>query len=450
MILTIKLPPDVTYLLNKLENAGYEAYVVGGCVRDSIMRRVPHDWDICTSALPSQIFEVFENNVTLPIGVEHGTIAVIQDGVAYEITTYRIDGEYSDNRRPDSVQFTSNLIEDLKRRDFTINAIAYNPNEGIIDPFDGIEDIKNERIDCVGSAEDRFNEDALRILRAIRFCAQLDFVPSSDVMNQITKQKHLLDNISKERIQSELIKIVTSENLCVQMCVYPGIFCQIVPGFKPCIHFDQCNKYHKWDVWTHTFKAVQNAEDKDLITKLAIMFHDIGKPVCYQTDDDGTRHFKGHGKVSADITDAVLRNLKFDNKTRNAVVQLVLHHDSTLVAREKHIRRWINKLGHEQFLRLLDVREADIKAHADEWIDINLYELNQVRQRYEELIKQETCFTLSDLKINGLDLINIGFKEGKDLGRVLNLCLDKVLDGEIENEFASLLKLAESQLKVGS
>lgn len=448
IILKIKIPNDVQFLLDKLENAGYEAYIVGGCVRDSIMNRVPHDWDICTSARPNEIFEVFKDEYCIPTGIEHGTITVFKHESAYEITTYRIDGKYSDNRHPDSIQFTSNLIEDLKRRDFTINAIAYNLKKGIIDPFNGMRDIKDEQIACVGLAEDRFKEDGLRILRAIRFCAQLNFMPSFDVLNQISNQRYLLDNISKERIHSELIKIVTSENLAIQMCLFPEIFSQIISQFKLCVGFDQRNKYHKWDVWTHTFKAVENAENKDLIIKLAIMFHDIGKPICYQTDDDGTRHFKGHGKVSADLTDNILRNLKFSNKIRESVVQLVFYHDNTFVAREKHIKRWINKLGHQQFLRLLDVREADIKAHADEYIDVNLYQLNEVRKKYQELIEHETCFTLKDLKINGLDLINLGFKEGKEIGRVLNLCFNLVLDGKIENEYASLLQIVNNELKV--
>lgn len=245
MMPEIKIPNNVQYLIDKLESNGYEAYVVGGCVRDSIMNRVPHDWDICTSAKPSEIFETFKDEYIIPTGLPHGTLTVFMGGEGYEITTYRIDGKYSDGRRPDSVQFTSNLIKDLQRRDFTINAIAYNPSVGVVDPFNGMSDIANERIDCVGLAEDRFNEDGLRILRAIRFCAQLDFMPSFDVLHQISRQRYLLDSISKERIQSELVKIVSSDNLCVQMCTYPEIFTKIISQFEDCIEFDQHSKYHK-------------------------------------------------------------------------------------------------------------------------------------------------------------------------------------------------------------
>ena len=358
----IKIPDNANTIINTLQNNGHSAYVVGGCVRDSLMGRIPHDWDICTSATPEQMLEIFKDFRIIETGLKHGTVTIVIDGEQYECTTYRIDGKYSDNRRPDNVTFTNDLVEDLKRRDFTINAMAYNDIEGLIDPFGGKEDINENTIQCVGSAKDRFGEDALRILRAIRFASQLDFTIELNTDWQIHQQYKSLENISVERINSEFCKIVNSDNFCVELLLYKDVFALFIPELKNMFDFPQKNPHHDYDVFGHTVHAVENCDSDDLTVRLAVFFHDFGKPYSYQDGEDGIRHFKGHGGVSADMTDVIMKRLKFDNETRNNVVQLVYYHDATFEVGKKYVKRWLNKLGEKQFRRLLDVRRADIKG----------------------------------------------------------------------------------------
>ena len=329
MKFNINIPSDANEIIHTLQNHGHSAYVVGGCVRDSILGRIPHDWDICTSATPNEMLEIFKDKKVIETGLQHGTITVVVNGEPYEVTTYRIDGVYSDNRRPDSVTFTDKLVEDLRRRDFTINAMAYNDDEGLIDPFDGLKDIEWQKIRCVGSARDRFGEDALRILRAIRFASQLEFVMMPETLYEINQQYKNLENISIERINSEFCKIASSSDFCVQMVLFQDVFALFIPELKDMFDFPQNNPYHDYDVYGHTIHAVEHCESGDLTVKLAVFFHDIGKPHSYQDGEDGIRHFKGHGRVSAEITDNIMKRLRFDNETRNNVVELVYYHDAT-------------------------------------------------------------------------------------------------------------------------
>lgn len=302
----IDVPAPVYFIIQELEKCGYEAYMVGGCVRDSILGREPHDYDICTSATPDEILRSFPYEKIIPTGLQHGTVTILINDEAYEVTTFRIDGQYTDNRRPDTVEFTASLVEDL-RRDFTINAMAYNPKTGLIDPFDGIDDITHKKIQCVGSAKERFKEDALRILRAIRFASQLEFTIMPGTDWEIHQQYKNLENISIERINSEFCKIAQSKDFCVQLILYSEVFSLFVPELKYMIGFQQNNPYHVYDVYKHTFQAIERCKSDDLIVRLAVFFHDFGKPHCYQDEENGTRHFKGHGKVSADMTDTVQR-----------------------------------------------------------------------------------------------------------------------------------------------
>lgn len=442
----IVIPENANKIIHTLQANGHSAYVVGGCVRDSVMGRVPHDWDICTSATPDEMLEIFKDYRVIETGLQHGTITIVIDKEQYECTTYRIDGKYSDNRRPDTVAFTDNLIEDLKRRDFTINAMAYNDNEGLIDPFEGLMDIEYGKIQCVGSAEDRFNEDALRILRAIRFSSQLDFAPSPDTDWQIHRQYSNLENISIERINSEFCKIVSSDCFCVQLILYKNVFSLFIPEFKDMIDFSQNNPYHQFNVYDHTIHAIQHCESNDLITRLAVLFHDIGKPHCYQDGEDSIRHFKGHGKVSAEMTDKIMRRLKFDNETRNNVVQLVHYHDATFEVGKKYIKRWLNKIGVDQFRRLLDVRRADIKGQKSNYDKEKIEKIDNIERLLEEVLEENQCFTLKDLAVNGKDLIQIGFKSGKELGSVLNMLLNGVINDEFKNNKEDLLKIAENAI----
>ncbi len=438
----INIPSDANELIHTLQNHGNSAYVVGGCVRDSIIGRQIHDWDICTSATPDEMLEIFKDKKVIETGLKHGTITVVVKGESYELTTFRIDGKYSDNRRPDSVIFTSSLIEDLKRRDFTINAMAYNDDEGLIDPFGGLEDIEYKKIQCVGSAKDRFGEDALRILRAIRFASQLEFVITPETSYEINKQYKNLKNISIERINSEFCKIAASRDFCVEMVLYKDVFALFIPELKDMFEFQQNNPYHDYDVYSHTVHSIEHCKSDNLVVRLAVFFHDIGKPHSFQDGEDGIRHFKGHGKVSADITDNIMKRLKFDNETRNNVVELVYYHDATFEVGKKYVRRWINKIGVEQFRRLLEVRKADILGQKEFYEQYRINKVNNIKQILEEVLQEETCFTLKDLAVNGNDLMSIGYKENKELGNTLNELLRLVIDEECPNKKEKLLEVA--------
>lgn len=444
--LKIEIPSGANEIIHSLQNNGYEAFLCGGAVRDSILNRSIHDYDITTSATPDEMMKVFKDKRIIETGLQHGTITILIDGEAYECTTYRIDGNYSDSRRPDSVTFTRSLEEDLKRRDFTINAMAYNDEVGLVDPFNGMEDIEHYKIRCVGRAEDRFSEDALRILRAIRFASQLGFVVDSDVSLNIHKMYKNLENISIERINSEFCKIAVSSDFCVQMVLYHEVFSLFIPEIKDMIGFQQNNPYHIYDVWNHTVHAIEYCESDDLVTRLAIFFHDFGKPHCYQDGEDGIRHFKGHGRVSADMTDEIMKRLRFDNDTREKVVELVYYHDATFEVGKKYVKRWLNKIGEEQFRRLLNVRRADIKAQADMDQETRLQKIDNIGYILDEVLQDDECFSLKDLAVNGKDLITIGYKPGKEIGEVLNNLLDSVISGEYINEKEKLLEIAERRL----
>ena len=432
--INVEVPAPVNYIIQELEKCGHEAYMVGGCVRDSVLGRKPHDYDICTSATPDEILKAFPDEEIIPTGLQHGTVTILINKEPFEVTTYRIDGDYSDNRRPDNVTFTKNLVEDLRRRDFTINAMAYNPKTGLIDPFNGMEDIKYKKIRCVGSAEDRFNEDALRILRAIRFEAQLGFAGLPETMFEIERQYDRLKNISIERINSEFCKIVASEQFCVELVLYPNVFSLFIPELKDLIGFQQNNPYHAYDVFDHTVHAIEKCESDDLVVRLAVFFHDFGKPHSYQDGEDGIRHFKGHGKVSAEITDSIMKRLKFDNETRNNVVELVYYHDATFEVGNKYVKRWLNKIGEKQFRRLLEIRKADIKGQKPDYEESRIEKVNNIENILEEILSEKSCFSLKDLAVNGNDVKEVmKLKEGKDIGYWLNEILKRVIDGELEN-----------------
>ena len=442
----INIPTAANELIHTLHNHGHSAYVVGGCVRDSILGRKPNDWDICTSATPNEMLEIFKDRKIIETGLQHGTVTVVVNGEPYEITTFRIDGEYSDNRRPDTVTFTDKLVEDLRRRDFTINAMAYNDTEGLIDPFNGLEDIKYQKIQCVGSAKDRFGEDALRILRAIRFASQLEFVMIPETLYEINQQYKNLENISIERINSEFCKIASSSDFCVQMVLFQDVFALFIPELKDMFNFPQNNPYHDYDVFGHTIHAVEHCDSEDLAVRLAVFFHDIGKPHSYQDGEDGVRHFKGHGRVSAEITDNIMKRLRFDNETRNNVVELVYYHDATFEIGKKYVKRWLNKIGEEQFRRLLEVRKADILGQKPNFEQSRIDKVNNIEQILEEVLQEDECFSLKDLAVNGKDLMGIGYKSGRQLGAALQGLLDCVIGEEVNNNREELLELAKGWL----
>ena len=442
----IRLPDDVKFLIKTLKAKKHDAYVVGGCVRDSLMHKKPHDWDLCTSATPAQMLKIFKNEKIIETGLQHGTITVIINDTPYEITTYRIDGQYSDHRKPDSVEFTNNLVEDLKRRDFTINAMAYNNKEGLIDPFNGMQDLERKFVRCVGSAEERFNEDALRILRAIRFASQLKFGIASETEYGIYKTYNQLANISMERINSEFCKILSAKKCGTELLLYKEVFECFIPEIRSLYNFSQNNPWHIWNVFEHTVSALYHAQLQDLITKLAVFFHDFGKPHSYQDDENGIRHFRGHAKVSAEITDMVMKRLKFDNDTRNKVVQLVLYHDATILCDKKNIKRWLNKIGEQQLRRLINVKIADNQAQNLSLSKPRLQELKTILHMIDSVVQEKECFTLKNLAINGDDLIKIGYVPGKTLGLALTNLLNCVITEEIKNNKEDLIDLAHSWL----
>lgn len=438
----INLPNDVLEIFEVIKKYGADSYIVGGSVRDSILERPVHDWDICTPVPALELKAEFEEKgyYVIPTGLRHGTITVMVNGTGYEITTYRKDGKYSDSRHPDFVEFTSDLEEDLSRRDFTINAMAYNPRTGLIDPFNGLEDIEYKKIDCVGSAKERFREDALRILRAIRFASQLDFVIEPETNYEIHQQYKSLENISIERINSEFCKIALSDSFCVELLLYKGVFSLFIPELKDMFDFPQNNPYHVYDVFGHTIHALEKCESDELTVKLAVFFHDFGKPHCYQDGEDGYRHFKGHGRVSADITDTIMKRLRFDNETRSDVVELVYYHDATFEVEKKYVKRWLNKIGEKQFRRLLEVRKADIKGQKPDYETERIEKINNIERILEEVLAEESCFSLKDLAVNGNDVKEtMMLKEGKDVGYWLNEILDRVIDGELNNNKDDLI-----------
>ena len=434
------IPEDAQEIIEKLEKAGHSAYIVGGCVRDAVLGNTPHDYDLCTSATPEQMKEILKDHTTYDTGLKHGTITVAGNCDMYEVTTYRIDGEYEDNRHPTSVQFVDKVELDLSRRDFTMNAMAYNHKSGLVDPYGGLVDIKNKLIRCVGNANDRFQEDALRILRAIRFASRFGFDIEAETEKAIHKNKHLLVNVSEERKTSEFCKILCNADANLLM-KYRDVFAEFIPEIKPMFDFNQRTRWHKYDVYAHTAHAVEHAPKDDLTVRLTMFFHDIGKPETFTQDEKGG-HFYGHPLISEEITEKVMRRMKFDNATLKSVLQLVENHDNRISVSEKGARKLLRDYGEEQARRLLMVQECDKSAQANiAEVQKGFDEIDSIRYYLDEAIKTNACCTLKDLAINGNDLINLGIK-GVLIGKTLNKLLDIVIKCPARNEKETLLKMA--------
>ena len=436
--MNIKIPDEAHYIIETLENNGCETYVVGGCVRDSLLGKEPKDWDICTSAIPEKTMKFFEGVHIIETGRQHGTITLILNHKAFEITTYRVDGVYTDNRHPVKVEFVRDLKEDLSRRDFTINAMAYNPKTGLADFFNGVNDLDNKVIKCVGDANKRFREDALRIMRAMRFASVLGFEIHTDTSKAMFDNKKLLNNIAVERIADELNKMITGNGIKDILLQHMPVITEIIPEILPMVGFEQNNPWHYLDVWQHTLTSITNAP-VDMTLRLTMLLHDIGKPSCYTESDDGVGHFYGHPQVSCDMAKEILSRLKFDNATIDTVAQLILHHDADIQPRRKHIKRWLNKIGEERFRQLLEIKRADNKAQAIIRTQEKLDMLSDIEIILNEIIEQQQCFSLKDLAVNGRDLIDIGIPEGKQIGTILNHLMDMVIDESIENDKTTLL-----------
>ena len=441
----IELPETVRRAIERLESFGYEAYAVGGCVRDSILGRVPNDWDITTSARPEQTAAVFCDVRTVETGIQHGTLTVILDGMPLEITTYRRDGAYADNRHPESVTFSGNIEDDLCRRDFTVNAMAYHPKHGLVDLYGGQEDLSRGVIACVGDAETRFCEDGLRILRAIRFAAVLNFSLEEQTKAAVHAKRGLLENIAAERIREELCKLILGKASVRILRDYADVIAQLIPELGACIGFAQNTKYHCYDVYEHLLYALEANEGVDLVTRLAILLHDVGKPLSYTEDEQGG-HFKGHGSVSVRLVEDIMRRLRFDNATLEAVMQLVEYHDRPIAAERKAVKRLMQKMTDGNIARLLELQRCDRVAHAPEYATPPTT-LAEISRLVREIREEDACLSLRTLAVNGKDLMALGVPAGKALGALLQTLLDEVIEERLPNEHEVLLDAARERLR---
>ena len=433
------IPQNVKTVLELLEKAGFEAYLAGGPVRDLVMGGLPTDWDIAASSTPVETSALFRLNgfPVIETGLKHGTVTVLSDSDAVEITTFRAEGPYSDGRHPDSVEFIKDIVADLSRRDFTVNAMAYSPAAGLLDPFGGIVDIADGVIRCVGDPEERFREDGLRIMRALRFASQLGFDIEEKTSDAIRSEKSLLAAVSPERVQAELKKLVAGRNAEQVLLDYPDVLGIVIPEILPLVGFDQKNPHHIYDVYTHSVKAASNVPARPDV-RLAALFHDIGKPPCFALDEQGVGHFYGHPEVGAETARGLLRRLKFDNRTAEKVSKLVALHGYRPEASEKSVRRALIKVGEEDFADWLAVRRGDILALAPEYRS-ELKGLDEVERLAIDILAEGECLRISDLAIDGKDVMELGVPEGPEVGRILDSCLEAVLEGGLKNVREELL-----------
>ena len=443
----IELPEKVSQILKQIQAAGFEAYAVGGCVRDSILGRTPDDWDITTSAKPGQIKEIFRR--TVDTGIQHGTVTVMLDKEGFEVTTYRVDGEYEDSRHPKEVLFTASLEEDLKRRDFTINAMAYNESAGLVDIFGGIKDLEKGIIRCVGNPMERFTEDALRIMRAIRFSAQLGYEIEENTKTAIEKLAPTLNRISAERIQVELVKLMVSPHPDYLRVAYEtGVTKVIFPEWDAAMETAQNHPHHCYSVGEHILHSLLYVP-ADKVLRLAMLLHDIAKPLALETDEAGITHFHGHAQQGEEMAKTILRRLRMDNDTISKVSRLVRYHDygNGVEPNGRIVRRAVNKVGEELFPSLLLVRKADILAQSDYKRDEKLQALAAWEACFGEIVKSGQCVSLKTLAVNGRDLIEKGFAPGKQLGDILDVLLQDVLENPEHNTREYLLLKAQKTLE---
>lgn len=438
----INMPADANRIIHTLQQAGFEAYIVGGCVRDAILGKEPEDWDITTSAKPEEVKALFRR--TIDTGIAHGTVTVMFGKVGYEVTTYRVDGKYEDHRRPKEVTFTASLIEDMKRRDFTINAMAYNDEEGLVDHFDGIGDLKRHLIKCVGEPKERFDEDALRILRAVRFAAQLGFDIDEGTQEAVRNQAVFLKEISAERIRIELTKLLMSGHPEQLKAAYElGITAIVLPEFDRMMETSQNNLHHMYNVGEHTLHVVAKVPDTQTL-RWAALLHDVAKPVTKTSDEKGD-HFYGHNETGVDMAREILRRLKFDNATIDRVKRLVLWHDYGMgqIPSLRSFRKSLSKMGADLFDDYVYLKRADILAQSEYMREEKLQNLETLKGYYRQIKEQQQCLSLKDLSVTGADLIEHGMKPGKELGTVLQYLLECVLETPELNEKETLLELAK-------
>ena len=438
------LPANVRKIISVLRKAGHEAYVVGGCVRDMFLEREPGDWDITTSARPEEVKKIFRR--TIDTGIQHGTVTVLLDSGAYEVTTYRSDGDYEDQRHPSSVEFVTNLKEDLLRRDFTINAMAYNPDEGLQDPYHGLDDLEKGLIRCVGDPDARFSEDALRMMRAVRFSAQLDFDIEENTAEAIKKHAPDLSRISVERVCAELVKLIVSDHPEYMLKAYDyGITKVVLPEFDALMETQQKNRHHIFNVGMHTVKVMTGVRPERII-RLSALLHDIGKPDARLPDENGEDHFKGHALIGEVKANRIMRRLRMDNDTIRRVCLLVRHHDDRFPAEKKNVRRMLGRLGPELFPYYIELRRADTAAQSDYLRKEKTENIDRIEELYFEIIDEEQCYSLDSLAITGRDIIKLGVRPGPIIGGLLRKALDLVIEVPEANTKETLLKFLQQDL----
>lgn len=433
------LPDYVAYCINALEEAGFAAYAVGGCVRDACLGLTPSDYDLCTSALPEQTEAVFSDRKLVLTGKKHGTVGVIFDKNVVEITTFRTEGEYGDNRHPDWVDFVADVESDLARRDFTVNAMAYSPKRGFADPFGGRADLQNKVLRAVGDPDKRFREDSLRILRGLRFAVRYGLAVEAETWQAMLRQRHLMDNLARERVFDELCKLLVLAKL-EDMLHFAPVLAAVIPELEPTIGFDQRTPHHAFDLYTHISNVVSNVP-ADLALRWAALMHDVGKIATFTQDENGRGHFYGHADKSGEIADTVLRRLKAPTALRERVVFLAGNHMTKLEPEKKVIRRWLGRLGEETMEQLLQLQEADMGSKGTGKTDRKAV-LDRIRELLEEIREENACLSLKDLAVNGQDMMALGL-QGKAIGEMLNNLLEQVLEETLPNEKQALLHAAK-------
>ena len=435
----MKIPEYVSRCLSLLEQAGHSAYLVGGCVRDACLGRAPHDYDLCTDALPEEIEGVFSGFCLILTGKKHGTVGVIQDKNVVEITTFRTDGAYLDNRHPEQVRFVSRVEEDLARRDFTVNAMAYSPKHGFADPFGGREDLKNKVLRAVGDPVLRFQEDSLRILRGVRFALRFGLKCEEKTLEAMFRLAPLMDNLARERVFSEIcqILILAKEK---DLTLFAPILTQVIPELKPALGFDQRNPHHAHDLFTHIAHTVAETPE-ELTLRWAALLHDVGKISCFTLDEDGIGHFHGHAGVSAQMADEILLRLKAPNQLRRDVTFLIEKHMNLAQADRKLLRRWVSRWGEASTAQLLQLQRADVLATQPGRTE----NFPEIFSMFEEILAENACLSLKDLAVNGHDLMALGY-QGKALGACLNRLLALVVQEQLPNDRQVLLDFATKEV----
>lgn len=439
--MNIYVPENVDAIIKKLENNGFEAYIVGGCVRDQILGRKPKDYDITTSAKPDEIKACLSGYTTVDTGIKHGTVTVVSDGENVEVTTFRIDGRYGDSRHPETVEFSDKLLDDLSRRDFTVNSMAFNPRTGLVDEFGAQKDMFSRRVACIGDPKVRFKEDALRIMRALRFASELEFEIDEATAAAMHEMKDSLLNISIERVSSELMLLLSGTSPYNVLTQFADIIAVIIPEIKPCISFDQRNRYQVYDVWKHCAAAVEHSANIPEV-RLALMLHDIGKPHCFKLDDEGNGSFFNHEKISSEMAVNILRYMRFPNSTVERVSKLIKYHYVIPMDDHKVVRKLLSALGEDDFTLLIELMKGNNRAKHSSCFE-RIHTLEAMQAKAKKIIEERQCISIAELAVSGSDMVTAGFS-GSEIGSILNVLLEAVMEDKVENKYGELMEFAKN------